>query len=791
METNLPETFETLEKAFTYFKQSFKNSSRARDYIKNERSLDIETLQALGIEFGYNSGTYYQNLSEAEKQACENAGLLVPKQNGSTGSYTVWAKDCIIFPLRSKDGKLTGLYGRLTGNKKGYNHYLLRNCKGLLRYPAGTTKQLIITEGNIDALTLLQIEEIRSKYDILPIHGTNGFTGEVKEYIKSLSLLTEVVLFFDGDQAGFNAAEKYKDEFAEILPDLEVSTVMSPDGEDVNSLYVGHSPELFTSLLDQRLSLIEKKPVADEKEFYNRLDELMNFDTKNPNKIIYTTRTANYYIKGGLRKELDNMRVSIDIENKDTKLKKREKLDLYIDKHVEKLAREASEKLDLRADIIEADLNKLTDLLDNYREQELLPEDEQETARKKRHVKVPAHIAERCIRFLKSPGLISQLSKKITEAGLIGEKRNSMLVFCIASSSKMPDTLHGIIQGSTGKGKTYLMNTICSMMPPEYYIPLTTMTDKSLFNNGKYDIQFHLIAIEDRDSMTDEVRLYFRELTSKEEISRHVTRADKDGNYKTVLQVVLGPIASLSCTTNGDLYPDDANRCFLISVDESDEQMKRIIEYRNKKAAGLIDKKKENEAREFIQNCIRMLKPYEVLNPYATEIHLPEDAKDLIRLHDLFIRLVKQITLLHQFQRRKDGQGRLITEIQDVETAVNVMFDAIVIKVDDLNEKQRKFFENLKAFIKKAAVENYKDYQFKQREIRMSLTLSGSSVKNYVRELVELEYIEIVSLNEKRGNIYKISCWDNAQALRNRIKSYLQQQIDTIKNKSVGKSGQK
>jgi DNA primase len=39
---------------------------------------------------------------------------------------------------------------------------------------------------------------------------------------------------------------------------------------------------------------------------------------------------------------------------------------LFEDKQVEKIAREAGEKLGLRADLIEIDLNELTDKLETY-----------------------------------------------------------------------------------------------------------------------------------------------------------------------------------------------------------------------------------------------------------------------------------------------------------------------------------------------------------------------------------------------------------------------------------------
>jgi DNA primase len=105
---------------------------------------------------------------------------------------------------------------------------------------------------------------------------------------------------------------------------------------------------------------------------------------KSPNKHIKPQQnhlrhiTAQYQILGGLRKDLDSMRVSLTIRNHNNNLRHRSKPDLFEDKQVEKIAREAGEKLGLRADLIEIDLNELTDKLEVYRENELDPESREE-----------------------------------------------------------------------------------------------------------------------------------------------------------------------------------------------------------------------------------------------------------------------------------------------------------------------------------------------------------------------------------------------------------------------------
>jgi DNA primase len=54
------------------------------------------------------------------------------------------------------------------------------------------------------------------------------------------------------------------------------------------------------------------------------------------------------------------------IESKATGIKARNKIDLYEDKQVEKLCKEVAEKLQLRKDVLETDIYKLTDLLESH-----------------------------------------------------------------------------------------------------------------------------------------------------------------------------------------------------------------------------------------------------------------------------------------------------------------------------------------------------------------------------------------------------------------------------------------
>ncbi|WP_157754500.1 hypothetical protein [Salinivirga cyanobacteriivorans] len=322
------------------------------------------------------------------------------------------------------------------------------------------------------------------------------------------------------------------------------------------------------------------------------------------------------------------------------------------------------------------------------------------------------------------------------------------------------------------------MSKIAALMPDERVVKFTRVTENSFYNYDEYYFQGKLICLEDIDGLKEEALFAWRELISNEQLSSSTSQKDENGNIRSAQRIVRGPMASICATTHGQIYEDNMSRMFIVAVDESSEQTKKIMNYQSKTASGTIEKKQEVEAKEFLQNCIRILKPLKVINPYADKIKLPPQAHKIRRLHELFLSFVKQVTLIHQYQRKRDDRGRIITEPEDLKTAVEIMFDSIFLKVDELDGSLRQFFEQLKAYV--LAKENPQNYEFMQREIRHSLNLSKSATHRYLNNLLELEYLSVTGGYQNKGLRYKVSYWDNVVKLREQIKEYLNNQLDKL-----------
>ena len=734
----------------TKYNQEVRGGLESNDQVR--AYLEQRGLDASKLEMGYCGYDIGEGWKKTLKSNAEKIGLLK-------------IKNCITFAMRNKKDQVVSIYGRSISQNANVRHFYLQGgFKGLYpSYPKQETKRLVLTESIIDAATIKQYTD----HEVLAMYGTNGFTKEHAKCISEFKELEEVIFFLDGDEAGRKAIEKWSAEISQLNKKVKVSFVETPEGEDVNSLIQGHQPNILDHLIENR------KPIAEQQDLFFSIEKKSSgLDIGNPNKLMYTTEIANYYIKGGIRKDLDSLKVTLVVEHKETLNKSRTKLDLYEDKQTDKISREASEKLDLRLDLIERDLHKLTDLLDDYRESR-----SEESGLENEIISLTELEKEQSLKLLKTKNLLDKINELIGKSGVVGEQNNRIFLFVIASSYKMEDTLHALIQGSTGSGKTHLLNMIMEFMPKEDCTSLTRVTESSFYNYGKYELRNKLIGIEDYDGLEEKAELAFRELQSKGMISSSTSgKNESSGKIEAFIKEVYGPIASLSATTRGQIYEDNMSRSFLVSVDESQEQTLKIIGYQNDKSAGLIDKQKEKQIRAYLRNAMRMLETCEVINPFANKIDLPKQAHKIRRLNDLFQSFIKQVTLINQYQRKKDAQGRLITDKQDVKTAISIMFDSIILKVDELDGALRDFYERLKKYVESKS----RDYEFSRREIRHYMRLSNTQTHRYFSQLNRLEYIYRSSGHDNRGHKYKVGYWDNMQSLRAQIQQDLNDQIEKL-----------
>lgn len=721
-----------IDLVWVYLQKSLSKNERAKSYLK-ERGLSSKNV-------GYHSGQLHR--SKLVEQAKE-VGLLSEKNKP-------WGSNCVIYPLKDALGKVVSLYGRsLTAG-----HFYLSGRKGLYpSYPRKNAKKIILTESIIDAASLLEIKGLKD-YKILALYGTNGLTAEHKKALESCQELEEIILLLDGDAAGRQASKKHQSILKSLLPQVQIRIVELPKDTDVNELWANHLREdLFLELLE-----VEQAKEAPVK-----------FNTQNPNNLIYQGMHARYSIKGfkGI-KSFDSLKVTLVVELEGKKT--RGKVELYEDKEVSKYCRGASEKLGINAELLDLDIGLLTDELEDYRAS--LEDIEEEKAIVKKY-EISAVGRKKARDFLSRKNLFKRLNELIGKTGIVGEEKTRLLLLIVASSYKCKDPLHALIQGSSGTGKTLLLRKIMEMIPEQDRHIWTRISDKSLYHAGE-KFKHSSIAVEDWDGLSEEVQYVVRELQSGKRLSSTITQKQANGRLENVEILAEGPISTLMCTTRGAIYEDNMSRCLLVAVDESEEQTDKILDYQYKKDRGEVDRQGEDQAVKQVQDMVYLLESKEVINPYAGKIQLPKQVHKIRRLNHLFQCFVKQVTWWHQYQREQDSQGRLISSQEDISLAINLLFETIILKVDELDGSLRQFFEDLKAYV--GEQEGGEKYSFRRREIRQVLNISKSQLQRYMRELESLEYVRSTGKSYQ----YQIIYWDDNKALRKTIQDSMIAQLKQL-----------
>jgi len=812
------EKIELLTKLFGYFRGAINNSKPARNYITGTRRLE------LFLEIGYNSAQFHHGQRRDEQliNECVKYGMLTPTQSktkaGNSTGYYVFGKNCIVFPLKDKEQHITGLYFRSIVENTENKHYYLKDREGLYPgYPKPETIRLILTEAIIDAATLLQLPFITEKYEVLSCYGTNGFTGEHKEAIKELENLHEVIIFFDGDKTGTTAAGKLARELHQINEKLTIKIVNTPEGEDVNSLSIGHEPEIFTHLLEtaQPFFLLTEPTAGSSRPTgvtpentelaadLTTTNKLLADNLEQPNEassqaplkiindgeqIIYETPELKITIWGGIEKEnLSRLKVSLHIKsNPDSypgnKYKSfRDDVNLYNHQGTQKLIQNISEILEISTATITRTITELTEQLEAYRLEE-------RTAMVKALKPKQYEMTELEVRaaqaLLKGKSLGRETLELIQQSGLVGEEKNGLLLFFLYLSRLMDEPLHAIIFGKSGSGKTYLQTKVSECLPEESVRTITSLTENTLYYSAKDFWKHKVLLIEDLEGVYNAF-LPLREFMSKQSITKLTTDKDVKGNNIQKLLTVEGPICVSGATTQGNIYEDNANRSFLLHIDESPGHLNQVMEYQRQLQAGLINETGQDAARLLLKNAQRLLRKVKIINPYAPDLRIPDCVFKKLRTNMHYLKLIEIITFYHQYQRKwnknQAGEYYIESSLEDIQLANWLVKDSLLRKSDELGSDVRYFFESLKEQVKQTDVNT-----FFARDIRKHYRMHPMKLSRYLSQLEGRNYIKRIS-NRQSGYEYEILAFDDYELLKHGI-DILDRILDQIKAKNNGRS---
>jgi hypothetical protein len=360
---------------------------------------------------------------------------------------------------------------------------------------------------------------------------------------------------------------------------------------------------------------------------------------------------------------------------------------------------------------------------------------------------MPAEMRLEAEDLLRDPRLIEAIRDDLQFLGIAGERELSQTLYLVGVSRLLRKPLSARVHGPTSSGKSFVAETVSDCFPPETVIHATQITPQAFFHMEPDSLRHKFIVAGERSHKEDdeaaEKTRALRELQATGKLSKLISMKGPHGQFVTKHIEQEGPIAYVETTSAAKVFEEDANRCLTLFTDERPGQTKNIIETLAVRYAGAetaADRERILQRHHALQ---RMLQPIQVVIPYAERLGqlLDYQRVELRRGFPQIMSLVQAVTLLHQWQRERDDQGRLVATPADYQIAQHLLMKPMArLLGGGLSDPALRFFERLAQRVTSP---------FNTTEAWKAETYSKEAVRGWLGELYEAGLVKVVS--ESRG----------------------------------------
>ncbi len=707
---------EILERYISICRSNLEENYRALSYLKKHGIYERFIFDNFRI--GYADGNLLEILGENAElvRTLSGMGVLIGRKEA--------LKSCITIPVLDENKAIENIVGFsifpqskkkiVSLNEKGiFNSSFLRN-----------SQEAFIAENPIDALFLVQNEVPNATFVFGPDQKYNRFLHD--------SRIRRIIFTFEGRAKLFHELSKNGVSAKRLPVDFEAVDRNNPKEALASLLNDGGNAEISGDAI-----------------------------TEIENGFIFRFAHISYRIIGNFSEHSMNMKVNAKAFTEDEAFV--DSLDLYKNRDRQNFTFNLMDKFSIRDQVqLENDLNQIIQVIERHKERK-------EKEKKRIKPELTEYQRDIGLRFLQNPDLLDEIDADYTQLGCVREQKNKILLYLVMTSRLMENPLHTILISRSGAGKSQLVEITESLCPPEDVESVSDLSPMALYYFGKDDLKNRFIVIgEKQGSESSDYPL--RELITKKSITKALPMKDPiSGEIKTVSIRVNGPISLAETTTNGEVNPENLNRCFVIGIDESQEQTRLIHQMQRQRytLAGYLSRCSLHRIREkhiFVQ---RLLKPILVFNPYAEQLAFPSSKLKTRRDNDKFLRLISVICFLHQYQRKRmrlDGKES-VEYIEctpyDYKVAYELLSDGVLDStLDDLPRPARKLLDIIKKYLSERSERDgipTEKIIFERKEIREYSSWSFAQVRNNFRILRDYEYIHLIKANNGLANQYRLS----------------------------------
>ncbi len=284
------------------------------------------------------------------------------------------------------------------------------------------------------------------------------------------------------------------------------------------------------------------------------------------------------------------------------------------------------------------------------------------------------------IDILKRPDLLSYIDQAFYERSpsdgfIIGEIESKHILNFNCIGARLGISTINTLKGASSIGKTNTANVVTGLHRVK---KVGSLSDTALKYSEDLD-QVDILYIQ--ETLEDEFKSKETRLMSGDDggfLAETTIKNPKTGKFEVQQNII--PVKTIVTTTTAiELDPEFASRNFILPVDDSEEQTRRILEENFKSTEKKLQEIKGevnfNHKYDILKEAFRLLEPYIVFIPYENALLeiFPTSHPRARRDSKKLMQLIKESALMFQYQRCRsqlNGLPVLVASWMDLAHAI-------------------------------------------------------------------------------------------------------------------------
>lgn len=278
--------------------------------------------------------------------------------------------------------------------------------------------------------------------------------------------------------------------------------------------------------------------------------------------------------------------------------------------------------------------------------------------------------------LLDDPDLLDRIEEAIRSLGYAGDATPALITYLGLASRLSERPLNLALVGPSSAGKNRAVDSALALMPSSAYHLERAGSARALVY-GEESYQHRIVVVAEADSIPEEgpAASAVRSLAADNEMTYDTVEKDASGKFVVRHIVKPGPTGLITTSTRPLPHQFDT-RTLTVTVKDTPDQTREVMRAHAARLNGVGTPPDVSDLIA-VQRWLELEGERRVRIPYAARLAelVPADHVRMRRDFRQLLTMIEAVAMMHQRQRERDSDGRIIASVDDYARARTLLFD--------------------------------------------------------------------------------------------------------------------